>query len=77
MKERVITLRKWNDPQITTFVTREEIGSKMEIDEYLESLVAQLTNIPLVFTKATLLEKLTTAHKAVANEMKVATKFIM
>lgn len=77
MKERVITLRKWNDPQITAFVTREEIGSKMEIDEYLESLVAQLTNIPLVFTKATLLEKLTTAHKAVANEMKVATKFII
>ena len=77
MNERVIISRKWANPHIVAFVDVAEIGAKMDIEEYLESLVLELTNIPLVFTKTALLEKLREAHKAVSAEMRNTTKYIV
>jgi hypothetical protein len=77
MVDKVIILRKWKEPHITAFMNQDEIGAKMDIDEYLESLVSQITNIPLVFTKASLLEKLKQSHVSVATEMRQMTKHIV
>lgn len=76
MNERVVVVRKWAQPHVTAFVDVAEIGAKMDIDEYLECLVAELPNISLVFTKASLLEKLKESHRVVAAEMRQTTKYI-
>lgn len=75
--EKLIICRKWKEPEIQVYVTNQEIGSRMDIDEYLESLVTQVTNLSFTFTKATLLAKLKEGHANIANEMKTTTKYII
>lgn len=75
--ERVIICRKWNEADIKAYVTNKEIGSEMAVDEYLEALVQQVTNLSFTFTKATLLAKLKEGHNNIATEMKQVTKYIV
>jgi hypothetical protein len=54
----------------------EGVGIEMDVDSYLTSLVDQLSNIPITFTKGALLLKLKEAHEIVVIEMKQTTKYV-
>ncbi len=75
--EKIIICKKWQEPEIQVYVTNQEIGTRMHIDDYLESLVEQITNLSFTFTKATLLAKLRAGHANIANEMKQTTKYVV
>ena len=76
-KECVVISRRWKNPEIIAFVNSEELGAKMDVDSYIDSLVEQVSNISLVMTKEQLVRKLKDAHVLVAEEMKSATKHII
>lgn len=76
-KERVVVSRKWKSPEINVYVNSEELGAKMDIDSYIDSLVDQVSNISLVMTKEQLARKLKDAHVLVAEEMKSSTQYIL
>jgi hypothetical protein len=75
--EKLIVSRQWKSPSITVKMSAAEIGSEMNMDEYLESLVTQVTNLPFTFTKATLLVKMKEGHTNIVNEMKHSTKYVV
>jgi hypothetical protein len=76
-KEKVVVSRKWKNPEITVFVSSEEIGAKMDIEAYLDTLVQQVASIPLTMTKEQLARKLKDAHVLVVEEMKSSTQYIV
>lgn len=76
-KEKVVVSRKWKNPEITVFVSSEEIGAKMDIETYLDTLAQQVASIPLTITKEQLARKLKDAHVLVAEEMKSSTQYIV
>ena len=76
MKEKVVVIRKWKDPSIKAFITTEDVGAEMSIEDYLVSLVEQITYLPITFTKTTLLSKLVEASGNVTTEMKKTTRLL-
>lgn len=76
-KEKVVLSRKWKNPAITVFVNSEEIGSSIEVDSYLETLVEQMSGISFTLTKEQLLRKLRDAHVLVVEELKASTQHIV
>lgn len=76
-KERVVISRRWKNPSVTVYVNTDEIGARMDIDEYIDSLADQISNISLILTKEQLARKLKDAHVLVAEEMKTSTKYIV
>ena len=76
-KEKVVVSRKWKNPEITIFVSSEEIGARMSIDVYIDTLVQQVGSIPLMLTKDQLARKLKDAHVFVVEEMKASTQYIV
>lgn len=77
MKDKLIVVRKWKEPEVRAFMSRAEVGADMDVDLYLESLVFQVNNLPLILTKAALLDKLKEASALVLNEMKQTTKYVV
>lgn len=73
--EKVIVSRQWANPEITIEMSTDGISIKMDMDEYLESLVSQVTNLSITFTKATLLAKLKEGHSNIVKEMKKSTTY--
>ena len=71
--EKVIVTRKWKEPQITTFVDVEQIGSSMSLDDYLVSLVEEIGNPTMVVSKSALLKRLQDASSVVVTELKKTT----
>lgn len=76
-KTAVVISRKWNNPKITVMVTSKEISMEVSIDQYLESLLAEMGNPTLLVTKEQLKNKLFTASAAVIQEFKGSTRFVV
>lgn len=77
MNEKIVISRKWEQPEIRAYVTAQEVGAEMSVDEFLDSLMSQISNIPLTFTKETMLSKLKAASKEVFIEMRDKTKLVV
>jgi hypothetical protein len=77
MKEKIVVVRKWSEPEVTAFISESSVGASMSVENYLESLVSQITNLPFTVTKAALLAKLIEAHSSVLVEMKNTTKYVV
>ncbi len=73
MKEKLVVIRKWKEPEVRVYVTDKEIGIDMDSDVYLANLVEQVSNVTFTMTKAQLLSKLTEAHNNIVISMKRAT----
>ena len=76
MKSTVYVSRKWKNPIINSFMTIGEVGSNMDLDAFLETLVEEIGNPTLMFTKATLLQKLRDASEKIKVEMKEGTRYL-
>ena len=68
--KRVITKsRKWHYPEILAYVSNQEIGLQINLDDYLQALVAEIGNPSLLLTQTKLLAKLRAASIVVEQEM--------
>lgn len=76
MKEKIIVIRKWKEPSVKAFMDADEVGIEMSMDDYLVSLVEQITNLPFTFSKAALLAKMQEAHKNIVTDMKSTTRLL-
>lgn len=73
----VVTVsRKWSQPNILVWVTNEEIGMGMKLDDYLVALCEEIGNPTLLLTKAQMLQKMREATPVVEREMKEASLHI-
>lgn len=77
MKDKIIVVRRWKEPEVRAFMSVDEVGAEMELTAYLENLVSQINNLPLILTKASLLAKLQEANELIVNEMKQTTKYVV
>ena len=75
--EKVIISRQWKNPEIKVWMSSTDVGGEMGMDEYLESLVEQVSNLSFTFTKTTLLAKLKEGHANIVNEIKHTTKYVV
>lgn len=71
--EKVIVARKWKEPEITTFVDVQQVGSSMSLDDYLVSIVEEIGNPTTIISKSALLKKLQEASSVIIMELKKAT----
>ena len=69
MKTKITTSRKWKQPNITTFVSEEEVGAEMDINDFIHALIEELGD-PQKIKKHELQSKLETAVQAIIHEMK-------
>ena len=72
-KRGVVVSRKWDNPRIDVWFTQEEIGIHMELDSFINAIVAECGNPTLLLTNAQLAERVYTAVLRVVDEMKAAT----
>ncbi len=77
MKSIVTISRLWNSPEIKSFMSHQEVGSSMDLDDFLESLVEHIGNPTTLVTKKQFLAKLKWAAEAVKVEMKDKTKHVV
>lgn len=61
--------RKWHSPEILAYVTDDEIGLVMKLDDYWRAIVAEIGNPTFIVTQAQLLAKLRAASIVVEQEM--------
>ena len=73
----VVVSRKWHEPAIRAWVSQQEIGMSMWLEDYIKSLAAEIGNPALILTQAQLLKKLQLAAAAIETEMKLASRAII
>ena len=71
--EKVIVSRKWKQPEVTTFVDVEQVGSSISLDDYLISLTEEIGNPTMIVSKAALLKRLQDASSVIVIELKKTT----
>lgn len=77
MKQKLITSRKWHNPDIRTYMTGEEVGSEIDLADFITAVVEEIGNPTMLVTKAALKNKLEIAAQAVIHEMKAATAHVV
>lgn len=77
MREKVIVSRKWHQPEIRTFVSIDQVGSEISLDDFLQAMVEHMGNPTLLVTKNALQSKVQQASIAVLDEMRKATIHIV
>lgn len=74
MKEMVVVSRKWKNPEITAFVSQEQVGAKMDLQAFLGTLVEGIGNPTFYVTKAQLMAKMCDVSEQIIQEMKQSTR---
>ena len=77
MRSKIVTSRKWHTPDIETFLTNDEVGASMPVDDFIQALVEEVGNPTMLLTKNALLAKLLQASIAVQCEMRQATAHVV
>lgn len=77
MKNKVIVSRNWKRPEIEAFVSKEEVGAKMDIEQFIESLVEEIGSPKAILTKDQLKKQLTDASRQIIHEMKSMTVYVV
>ena len=72
-KRGVVVSRKWDSPRIDVWFTQEEVGIHMELDSFINALVAECGNPTMLVTNAQLAARVSAAVLRVVGEMKAAT----
>lgn len=77
MISKVVVSRKWGSPEITAFVSKEDVGASIRLEDFVKALAAEIGSPVLLVTKTGLEKALLAAHAAVVAEMKSATRFVV
>lgn len=79
-KTVAVVKRKWHQPEIHAFITKQEVGAQMEINDFVRALVDEMygeKNRYLNLTKAEALSKALAAKETVLHEMKLVTSHVV
>lgn len=76
MKTAVVVSRKWDSPAIYAYMTTDEVGASMSVEDALRSMIEEMGSPTFVMTKATLLKKMLESWEVVAKEIKEATRHV-
>lgn len=68
-KRLVVKSRKWHQPNVETYVTHKEIGVQIDLDDFLQALVAEIGNPTFLLTKKQLTKALQAAADSTIDEM--------
>lgn len=73
IKEAVVISRQWNNPTIRAYMTVKDVGSEMELDEFLKTILEIVGSPTFTMTKNQLANKIFEAKNQILVEMKKAT----
>jgi len=77
MKTKLVVSRKWHQPTIETFISTDEVGSQIDLADFLTALVEHIGNPTLLVSKNALAKKVQEASDAVLDEMRRTTVHIV
>lgn len=77
MKTRLVTSRKWKNPEIESFVSADDVGAAIDIEAFLDALVEEIGNPTLLVSKTKLRERLGAATSAVLKELRDSTRYVV
>ena len=79
MRSKLITSRIYGNHlhDIETYITHDEVGSRINLDDYIEALIEEIGNPTMLVTKGALKSKIETATQAILHDMKLATKHVV
>lgn len=77
MKQFITILRKWNHPQIHIWISDEEIGLKMSIEDFKEALKKEIGSVTWVFRKESFEKMLDNAINQIISDIKKESAKIM
>lgn len=77
MRTKLVTSRKWKNPEIEAFVSPEEVGARIDVEAFLDALVEEVGNPTTLLTKAGLRARLAAAKDTIVKELKDATKYVV
>lgn len=69
MKTKIVTSRQWNNPNINTFVSEDEVGASMDLTDFITALLHELGD-PQKIKEQDLRSKVEIAAQAIIHEMK-------
>lgn len=70
---KVIVSRHWHNPQINAFVTVQDVGAEMDLDDFLLAVLDILGKPTYIMTREQLKTKVMAAKEEVVTELKKAT----
>lgn len=73
IKEAVVISRQWNNPTIRAYMTVKDVGSEMELNEFLKTILEIVGSPTFTMTKNQLANKIFEAKNQILVEMKKAT----
>lgn len=77
MKTKIVTSRKWEAPDIETFVSEDEVGAKMTLNDFLDALVAEIGDVTKIKNSEQLKSKINVAAADVLHEMRKQTVYVV
>ena len=79
-KTVAVVKRKWHQPEIHAFINKQEVGSMMEMNDFIRALVDEMygeKNRFFNLTKAEALAKALEAKETILREMKLTTSHVV
>ena len=73
LKTKVVVSRKWHKPNVEAFIDHHEVGTNIDLEDFIKAVVEEVGNPALLLTKAALQKQLLAATEKVLHEMKEAT----
>ena len=71
MEKSIVTIsRYWNSPRINTFITNEQIGLKIELDSFVDSLIQEIGSVWSILTKKDFEDRVRAAYKKTLEKIK-------
>jgi hypothetical protein len=81
LKQRIVVSRRWSHPQISCKITDDEINMSVDINEFLNALIAAIGTPPLQLTaakrKAWIARRIDDATGEVIDEIKRASVYVV
>jgi len=76
-RTKIIVCRHWTHPDIEAYVFSDQVGARMELTDFVDTLAAAVGNPAMILTREQLKTRLRAACTAVSEEMKFTTKYVV
>jgi hypothetical protein len=76
-RTKVVICRLWNKPAIEAYVYSDQVGTRMDLDDFAIAVCEEVGSPLLILTKAQLLVRVQEAIKVVSAEMKSTTTYVV
>jgi len=76
-RTKIIVSRMWAKPNIEAFVYSDQVGARMDLNDFITAVATEMGNPVIILTRSQLLDKLRSAVEVVSAEMKNATKHVV